>query len=276
MLLVYRYVFLHEMPLNRMILITLLVYFLTSKVVNEQYLLAVVPFSLIELHGVSGRRPAWHGWRPFHALLWVAPLVFAAFNVPLDRFLLPLYATLFGPRANQLLKDGVSGLQDQLQIIPWYHHTIEPYYLLTIAYCFVALVTISLIVLARRPTSLRLALASLPLGRFTIDLALEVALASTSFASAARSVISGGRTARRRRTVRRAAVPLAADDADRPSGALAPVPGMAMDLPHRAPSSFPTLSVAQRRVDETSPEVALRRAPPFPEHHPQPPERVVR
>jgi hypothetical protein len=224
MLLAYRYVFLHEMPLNRMVLITLLVYLLTSKVVNEQYLLVVVPFSLIELHGVSGRRPAWRGWRPFHAFLWATPLVFAAFNVPLDRFLLPLYATVLGPRASVLIKDGVTGLQDQLQLIPWYHFTLVHYSLVGIAYWFVALLIVALIVVARRQPSSQIAGAPFLLGQYVGDAVEYVVFAWSSFTRAAGSIIIGGRPTSRPKRARRVVGALATSESRRRGTSVAAAP----------------------------------------------------
>ena len=63
MLLAYRYVFLRELTLNQMVLITLLAYLLSTKLVNEQYVLALLPFSYVELHALRQCRPMWRGWR---------------------------------------------------------------------------------------------------------------------------------------------------------------------------------------------------------------------
>jgi hypothetical protein len=49
------------------------------------------------------------------------PLLFAAFNVPLDRFMLPLCHTVFGSRASVVTFNGTTTLKNQL--LPWYHQT---------------------------------------------------------------------------------------------------------------------------------------------------------
>ncbi len=146
MLLTYRYVFVHSMSLNRMVLITLLVYLLATKLVNEQYVLVALPFSFIELHAWRGRRPA---WRYYNALLWIAPLTFAIMNVPIDRFLLPFYHTVFGARAGLVTASGATGVQSLL--LPWNREPLRWYTLDVLALGFMALVAAALVWLVRHP-----------------------------------------------------------------------------------------------------------------------------
>lgn len=144
--LVYGYLMRRQIPLHRMVLITLLVYLLTTKVVNEQYILATLPFSFLALHAASKERTP--GWRTLHVLLWLTPLIFAAFNVPLDRFLLPLYHTLFGAQASLVTKDGNTGFSGAP--LPWNDKVVRSLVLDALAIWFMALIAWALVVLAGR------------------------------------------------------------------------------------------------------------------------------
>ena len=156
LLLAYRYVFQREVPLTRAVLFTLLVYLLASKLVNEQYVLALLPFSYLELHAARGQRT---GWRWFHRLLWLTPLAFAAMNVPLDRFLLPFYHTLFGTAASVITANGGTALASPY--LPWYREPLRWIALDVLAVWFMLLVACALVWLARHPAALaRVALAS--------------------------------------------------------------------------------------------------------------------
>lgn len=145
LLLAYRYVFQRELPLPRAVLFTLLVYLLANKLVNEQYVLALLPFSYLELHAARDRRTP---WRWFHRLLWITPLVFATMNVPLDRFLLPLYHTVFGTAASLITANGGTALASPY--LPWYREPLRWYALDVLAVWFMLLVACALVWLARR------------------------------------------------------------------------------------------------------------------------------
>lgn len=94
LLLAYWYMFIKEMSFNRMVIMTLLAFFIGSKLVNEQYALMLLPFALIEAYQGSG------AWRWFYRLFWIIPLAFIIMHVPIDRFLWLLYRTVFGSRAS--------------------------------------------------------------------------------------------------------------------------------------------------------------------------------
>jgi hypothetical protein len=157
LLLAYRYVFQRELALPRAVLVVLLVYLLANKLVNEQYVLAVLPFSYLELHAQRDRRTP---WRWFHRLLWLTPLVFAAMNVPLDRFLLPLVHTVFGGAASLVTADGSTGLASPF--LPWYREPFRWVSLDVLAVWFMLLVACALIWLARHPVAPRAAAAPVP------------------------------------------------------------------------------------------------------------------
>lgn len=93
LLLAYWYVFIKEMSFNRMVIITLLAFFIGSKLVNEQYALMLLPFALIEAYRLGG------AWRWLYRLFWGIPLAFICLHVPIDRFLWLFYRTVFGSRA---------------------------------------------------------------------------------------------------------------------------------------------------------------------------------
>ncbi len=113
LLLAYRYVFLKEMSLNRMVIVTLLAFFIGSKLVNEQYALMLLPFVLIEAYQVGGA-----AWRWLYRLFWLIPLAFAAMRVPIDHFLWLFYGTVFGSRAaNVIALTHQTGFESPLT--PW-------------------------------------------------------------------------------------------------------------------------------------------------------------
>jgi hypothetical protein len=111
LLLTYWYVFTREMSLNRMVLITLLGFFIGSKLVNEQYALMLLPFAFIEAWQVGG------AWRWFYRLFWMIPLAFAIMRVPIDHFLWLFYHTALGSRADVIATTQVTGLEGTL--LPW-------------------------------------------------------------------------------------------------------------------------------------------------------------
>ncbi len=112
LLLAYRYVFLKEMSLNRMVIVTLLAFFIGSKLINEQYALMLLPFVLIEVYQVGG------SWRWLYRLFWMIPLAFATMRVPIDHFLWLFYGTVFGSRAaNVIALTHQTGFESPLT--PW-------------------------------------------------------------------------------------------------------------------------------------------------------------
>src|SRR5579859_123128 len=112
LLLAYWYIFVNEsMRFNRMIIVTLLAFFVGSKLVNEQYALIVLPFAFLEARQMGG------AWRWLYRLLWVVPLAYAVMRVPIDRFLWLFYHVVLGRRADGIAVTGVSGFDSSF--IPW-------------------------------------------------------------------------------------------------------------------------------------------------------------
>src|SRR5207245_475145 len=89
MLLTYWYVCQTKMFINHMIIVTLLVFFLGSKLINEQYAMLILPFAWLDAYRVGG------AWRWFYRLYWIVPLAFTIFHVPIDRFLWLFYHVIF-------------------------------------------------------------------------------------------------------------------------------------------------------------------------------------
>jgi hypothetical protein len=142
LLLAYWYTYMAEMSLNRMVLVTLLAYLLGTKLVNEQYVLAIVPFTLIEALRMGGV------WRRYHAAVWITALAFAIMHVPIDHFLWPLYHTLFGARADIIATTGLTGFQSHVFL--WNDSDIQPLVVLALALWFSMLCALG-IWLAGRP-----------------------------------------------------------------------------------------------------------------------------
>ncbi|HLJ80911.1 MAG TPA: glycosyltransferase [Ktedonobacterales bacterium] len=118
LLLAYWYVFVNEsMRFNRMIIVTLLAFFVGSKLVNEQYALVVLPFAFLEAHQVGG------AWRWLYRLLWVVPLAFAIMRVPIDRFLWLFYHMVLGARADAIAATGITGFESAF--IPWQNAQLD-------------------------------------------------------------------------------------------------------------------------------------------------------
>jgi hypothetical protein len=131
LLLAYWYTYVTEMPLSRMVLVTLLAYLVGTKLVNEQYALSIFPFTLIEARRLGGV------WRWLHRGFWLTALVFAIMHVPIDHFLWPLYHTLFGARADVIARTGITGFDSHL--FPWNHERIQPIAVLVLGVTFTVL-----------------------------------------------------------------------------------------------------------------------------------------
>jgi len=106
------YLWITDMSLNRMIVVTILAFFLGSKLINEQYALLIFPFLWLEAHHVGGI------WRWFYRLFWIVPVAFTVFHVPVDHFFWLLYHMLFDYRANVTL-NGTTGFE--WTMIIWKH-----------------------------------------------------------------------------------------------------------------------------------------------------------
>jgi hypothetical protein len=131
MLLACWFTYLTEMPLNRMVLVTLLAYLVGTRLLNEQYALALFPFTLVEARRRGGV------WRWLHPAFWGTALAFAVMHVPITHFLWPLYHTLFGARADVIALTGITGFDDHL--LPWNHDRIQPLSVLALALAFTGL-----------------------------------------------------------------------------------------------------------------------------------------
>jgi hypothetical protein len=137
LLLAYWYVTVTEMPLSRMVVVTLLAYLIGTKLVNEQYVLALFPFTLIEARRLGG------AWRWLHHAFWLTALAFAIMHVPIDHFLWPLYHTVFGARADVIATTGITGLDARL--FPWNNERIQPLAVLLLGGGFTALCVAGLV-----------------------------------------------------------------------------------------------------------------------------------
>ena len=131
LLLAYWYVFMSDMRLNRMIIVTLLAFFVGSKLVNEQYALVVLPFAFLEARQVGG------AWRWLYRLLWIVPLAFAIMRVPIDRFLWLFYHVVFGTRADVIAVTGVTGFESPF--VPWQNTSIDQWSILLLGCGFFVL-----------------------------------------------------------------------------------------------------------------------------------------
>lgn len=131
LLIAYWRVFTGTLSLNRMIIVTLVAFFLGSKIVNEQYALVVFPFLFIEARRQGGV------WRWFFHLFWIVPLLFAVMRVPIDRFLWPLYHTLFPASANMISVTNDTGFE--MPFVPWKHAVVDPVGMVALGVAFFVL-----------------------------------------------------------------------------------------------------------------------------------------
>jgi hypothetical protein len=101
-----------DMSLNRMIILSILAFFLGSKLINEQYALIIIPFAIIEVQQVKGI------WKWFYRAFWIIPILFTIFHVPIDRFFWLFYHMVLKDRAD-LTITGATGFE--WTMIPWKH-----------------------------------------------------------------------------------------------------------------------------------------------------------
>ncbi len=147
-MLVVWYMWKTEMSLNRMIIVSLLAFFIGSKLVNEQYALMIFPFAWLEAHEVKG------AWRWFYRLLWIVPLTFTVFHVPIDHFFLLLYHLVFRNHANinLTITEGITGFE--WTMIPWKHPFYDQVIVNILGCGFFALSIVAILWPVRRSTEL--------------------------------------------------------------------------------------------------------------------------
>ncbi len=124
------------MSLNRMVLVTLLAFFLGSKLVNEQYALLALPFAMVEARRVGG------AWKWLARLLWIVPLAFAAVRVPIGRFLWLFYHAVFGSQADPIAATGFTGVE--WPFAPWTDPQVDTIFIaiLSVGFWILCLVAI--------------------------------------------------------------------------------------------------------------------------------------
>jgi len=146
MLLTYWYIWKAEMTLNRMIIVTLLGFFIGSKLINEQYALMIVPFAWLEAYRLKG------AWRWIYRLLWMIPLAYAIMHVPIDRFFWLFYHMIWKSRADITatgLAGGLTGFE--WSMFPWKHPDWQERITLVLGFSFFGLVLIAMFWPARWP-----------------------------------------------------------------------------------------------------------------------------
>ena len=143
LLIAYWYIFIGDMSFNHMIVVTLLAFFVGSKLINEQYALILFPFAFLEAYRTQG------AWRWFYRLFWMLPLAFTIFRAPIDRFFWLLYRTVFGDRAIIIGITGMTGFE--ASFIPWKHALLQYIAIVTLGMAFFVLAIVALIWPARRP-----------------------------------------------------------------------------------------------------------------------------
>jgi hypothetical protein len=118
-----------------MIIVTLMGFFLGSKLINEQYALMAVPFVWLEAYRMRG------AWRWIFLLLWTIPVGFAIFHVPIDRFFWMLYHMVLGEKADITIINGMTGFE--WTMIPWKHPAYSHIIALFLAFSFMGLVLVA-------------------------------------------------------------------------------------------------------------------------------------
>ena len=81
MSLIYAYLSKRSISLRTKILLTFIVYLIVMKNVHEPHVFVLIPFFILALHEGYSVKKLW-----LYRLVWVLPLMFAIFNVPLTRF----------------------------------------------------------------------------------------------------------------------------------------------------------------------------------------------
>ena len=137
MLLTYWYIWQREMSLNHMLIVTVLGFFIGSKLINEQYVLLIFPFVWLEAYRVGG------AWRWFYRLFWIIPLGFAIFRVPIDRFFWLFYHAIFKDKAVITIVNGMTGFE--WTMIPWKHIVFQQAIFVALGFAFFVLAIVALL-----------------------------------------------------------------------------------------------------------------------------------
>lgn len=140
LLLGYWWIFIKDMSLSHMTLLTLCAFFVGSKLVNEQYALSAIPFVWLASYRAGGV------WRWFYRLFWIVPLSFTIMHVPIDHFFYVAYHTILGHRADSVNWTGATGLD--YPVIPWHSGLLDQPLVVALGLCFF---TLSLVTLLWRP-----------------------------------------------------------------------------------------------------------------------------
>ncbi|GAC1459359.1 MAG: hypothetical protein PVSMB4_18690 [Ktedonobacterales bacterium] len=147
LLLVYWFCAATRMSLNRMVLLTLVMYLLATKLVNEQYVLALFPFTWIEARQLRG------GWTLVHRAFWGTALVFAVFRVPIDRFFWLLYHTILGAKADLIATTAATGFDSRY--VPWRSAHLDAWVVLSLGVWFTVLCLVTVWFLVRSEARMR-------------------------------------------------------------------------------------------------------------------------
>jgi hypothetical protein len=146
MLLAYWYIWQVEMTLNRMIIVTLLGFFIGSKLINEQYALMIIPFVWLEAYHLQG------AWRWIYRLFWMVPLAFTIIHVPIDRFFWLFYHMVLGNRA-AITVTGITGFQ--WSMFPWNHPFYQALITTILGFSFFGLALVAMLWPIRWPKRLQ-------------------------------------------------------------------------------------------------------------------------
>jgi hypothetical protein len=146
MLLAYWYIWYTEMTLNRAIIVTILGFFVGSKLINEQYALMIIPFVWLEAYRSQG------AWRWFYRLFWIVPLAFAIMHVPIDRFFWLFYHMIWKDHA-MITITGITGFE--WSMLPWTHRVDDERISMLLAFSFFGLALVALFWPVRRPAWLQ-------------------------------------------------------------------------------------------------------------------------
>ncbi len=147
MLLAYWYIWRVEMTLNRMLIVTILGFYIGSKLVNEQYALLIFPFVWLEANQLRNA-----AWRWIYRLFWIIPLAFAMLNVPFTHFFVLFYHMILQDQA-LITINNITGFE--WSMLPWTHPFYDQFIVVLLGFGFTGLSLVTLFWPVRWPTRLR-------------------------------------------------------------------------------------------------------------------------